>query len=157
MGFRLFGRRGKDAESAPPDPDRVNKRFGEHYPRLFAYLRSCVGGEIPAQDIAVRAFSQAFKQTSDTTSDDEFRTVLYRAARRMCRPALKDNRSGDDPLTGREREVISLVFDAGLSRSQIAYMFHFRESTISSLLMSGLQKLKEETSPAAATAYMNVA
>lgn len=157
MGFRLFNRGGNEADSTPPDPDHVSRRFDEHFPRLFAYLRTCVGGEIPAQDIAVRAFSQAFKRTSETTSDDEFRTVLYRGARKMCRPALKDGQSHDDPLSAREREVISLVFDAGLNRSQIAYMFQFRESTVSSLLMSGLRKLKAETSPAATTAYMSVA
>lgn len=160
MGFRftdLFNRKDKDVEAVRHQPDRVNRRFDEHFPRLFAYLRTCVGGEIPAQDMAVKAFSQAFNQTSESTGDDEFRTVLYRAARRMCRPALRNNKPQDDSLTTREREIISLVFDAGLSRGQIAYMFHFRESTISSLLMSGLRKLKEETSPAMTAAYMNVA
>jgi DNA-directed RNA polymerase specialized sigma24 family protein len=160
MGFRVsnpFNRKHADAGAVTPPPDRVNRRFDEHFPRLFAYLRTCVGGEIPAQDIAVKAFSQAFRQTSESTGDDEFRTVLYRAARRMSRPALRDKHSHDDALTTREREIISLVFDAGLSRGQIAYMFHFRESTISTLLMSGLRKLKAETSPAMTAAYMNVA
>jgi DNA-binding CsgD family transcriptional regulator len=49
------------------------------------------------------------------------------------------------------------VFDAGLSRDQIARLFRIREATVSALLMSGLRKLKEQTSPAAAAAYLKLA
>jgi DNA-directed RNA polymerase specialized sigma24 family protein len=153
MGIRFFGRNGHDSATAT-STDRVGERFNAHFPRLFAYVRACVGGEITTQDICVKAFSQAFGEAG-AGDDYAFRTALFRAARSMARPALKDNRASDS-LAPREREVLALVFDAGFTRREIADMFRFRESTVSSLLMSGLRKLKEETSPAVATAYASV-
>jgi DNA-directed RNA polymerase specialized sigma subunit len=52
---------------------------------------------------------------------------------------------------------MSLVFDAGLTRDQIAHVFHISETSVSSLLMTGLRKLKEQTSPAAVAAYNHLA
>src|SRR3989304_966897 len=84
--------------------------------------------------------------------------AYVRPARRLCRPALKQARVDDgDSLNRREREALSLVFDAGLTREQIARLFRIRESTVSALLMTGLRKLKEQTSPAAAAAYLKLA
>jgi DNA-directed RNA polymerase specialized sigma24 family protein len=143
----------------PQQADMVstNERFSAYFPRLFAYVRSCVGGDVPAQDIVVEAFSRAFRKAGGAGEGD-FRTVLFRTARHLCRPALRHNGCAtDDPLSPREREVISLVFDAGLTREQIAQMFHIRETTVSSVLLTGLGKLKEQTSSAAASAYLKLA
>ena len=157
MGLRLFKRNRRTEDSSPRKIDRVTERYNAYFPRLFAYVHSCVGGDMPTEDIIVQAFSRAF-QRAGNAGEDRFRTVLFRTARRLCRPALKHfGPDHDDSLNPREREVISLVFDAGLTRNQIAHLFRIREATIGSLLMTGLSKLKKQTSPAAATAYLKLA
>ena len=77
---------------------------------------------------------------------------------RLCRPALGDDGSSrDDPLSPREREIISLVFDAGLTREQIPRIFRVPEAMVSSGRLNGLRNLKEQTSPAVAAAYLRLA
>jgi DNA-directed RNA polymerase specialized sigma24 family protein len=155
LGFFKLGQEMTRPQQA--DASSTNERFSAHFPRLFAYVRSCVGGDVPAQDIVVEAFTRAFSKAGDA-GEDNFRTVLFRSARRLCRPALRrDGSARDDLLSPREREVISLVFDAGLTREQIARMFRIRETIVSSVLLTGLRKLKEQTSPAAAAAYLKLA
>jgi len=157
MGLNLFRRRQRSEATRPTDPGVVSERYNEYFPRLFAYVRGCVGGEMPAQDIVIQAFSRAFSHP-DSADEDRFRTVLFRTARRLCRPSLRQTRAdANDTLNRREREALSLVFDAGLTRDQIARLFRIREATVSALLMTGLRKLKEQTSPAAAAAYLKLA
>lgn len=155
LGFFKHGREMTRPQQA--DSGSTNERFSAYFPRLFAFVRSCVGGDMPAQDIVVEAFTRAFSKAGDGGEED-FRAVLFRTARRLCRPALtRDGGARDDPLSWREREVISMVFDAGLSRGQIARLFRIRETTVNSVLLAGLRKLKEQTSPAAAAAYLKLA
>ena len=157
MGLQLLRRKRQSETTRPADIGSVSERYNTYFPRLFAYVRACVGGDIPAEDIVIQAFSRAVSHP-DSADEDSFRTLLFRTARKLCRPALK--RAGadrDDTLNPREREALSLVFDAGFTRAQIASMFRIRESTVSALLMTGLRKLKEETSPAAAAAYLKLA
>lgn len=156
MGLNLFNRRQETQEAGPKGIERANEWYNNYLPRVFAYVHSCVGGQASTEDIVVQAFGQAF--TRADTDEDNFRTTLFQTAHRLCRPALKNGRAGDgDSLDSREHEVISLVFDAGLTRNQIARLIRLRETKVNSLLMSGLRKLKEQTSPAAATAYLNLA
>ena len=157
MGLKLLRRKQHTEATHPADMGGVNERYNTYFPRLFAYVRSCVGGEIPAQDIVIQAFSRAFSHR-DSADEDRFRAILFRTARRLCRPALKQPTvDGADSLNPHEREILSLVFDAGLTREQIARLFRIRESTAGTLLMTGLRKLKEQTSPAAAAAYLKLA
>lgn len=157
MGLAFFKHKQEMAGQQQADIGRTNERFSAYFPRLFGYVRSCVAGDVPAQDIVVESFSRAFSKAGNG-SESHFRTILFRTARRLCRPTLKDDSSGDDDsLSLREREVISLVFDAGLTREQVARLFHIRETTVSSALLTGLRKLKEQTSPAAAAAYLKLA
>jgi DNA-directed RNA polymerase specialized sigma24 family protein len=157
MGLGLFKRRQEMGHPQQADMGSTAERFNAYFPRLFAYVRSCVGGDVPAQDIVVEAFSRALRKAPDA-SEEDFRAVLFRTARQLCRPALKhDGTARDDPLSPREREVVSLVFDAGFTREQIARIFHIRETTVSSLLLTGLRKLREEASPAATAAYLRLA
>lgn len=157
MGLGFLKNRQEITRPQQTDTGIADERFGAYFPRLFAYVRSCVGGDVPAQDIVVEAFSRAFSKAGGAR-EEEFRAILFRTARRLCRPALRsDGSASDDPLSPREREVISLIFDAGLTREQIARMFHIRQTTVSSVLLTGLRKLKEQTSPAAAAAYLKLA
>ncbi len=157
MGLLFFTRRQRAEAPRSNNFTGVSERYNTYFPRLYGYVRTCVGGDVPAQDIVVQAFAQAFGRAG-SGDEDKFLSVLFRTARRLSRPAFRENRvdDGESP-DGREREIISLVFDAGLTRGQIARLFHIRETTVSALLMTGLRKLKEQTSPAAATAYLNLA
>ena len=157
MVFELFKRGQKTKGSGPTDMGSVNERYNAYFPRLFAYVYACVGPDKPAQEIVVQAFHRAF-QRAGSSDEDRFRTVLFRSARRMCRPVIKNRGSNDgDSLDPREHEVMSLVFDASLTRDQIAHVFHISETSVSSLLMTGLRKLKEQTSLAAVAAYNHLA
>jgi DNA-directed RNA polymerase specialized sigma24 family protein len=157
MGLGLLKHGQEMTRPQQADAGSTNERFSAYFPRLFAYVRSCVGGDVPAQDIVVEAFARAFRKAGDS-GEERFRAVLFRTAQHLCRPALRrDGPARDDPLSPREREVISLIFDAGLTREQIARMFRIRETTVSSVLLTGLRKLKEHTSPAAAAAYLRLA
>ena len=157
MGLNVLRRKQHTEATRPADMGAVSERYNAYFPRVFAYVRSCVGGELPAQDIVIQAFNRAFDHPR-SADEDCFRSVLFRTARRLCRPALKQARvDDDDSLNRREREALSLVFDAGLTREQIRRLFRIRESTVSALLMTGLRKLKEQTSPAAAAAYLKLA
>jgi len=157
MGLGFLKNRQEITRPQQTDTGITDERFGAYFPRLFAYVRSCVGGDVPAQDIVVEAFTRAFSKAGGA-SEEDFRAVLFRTARRLCRPALRrDESATDDPLSSREREIISLIFDAGLTREQIARMFRIRQTTVSSVLLTGLRKLKEQTSPAAAAAYLKLA
>src|SRR3972149_8460704 len=157
MGLKLLRRKQHTEAPRPADMGAVNERYNAYFPRVFAYVRSCVGGDMPAQDIVIQAFNRAFDHPR-SADEDCFRSVLFRTARRLCRPALNQARVDDgDSLNAREREALSLVFDARLTREQIRRLFRIRESTVSALLMKGLRKLKEQTSPAAAAAYLKLA
>jgi DNA-directed RNA polymerase specialized sigma24 family protein len=157
MGLAFLKHKQEMAGRQQGEMERTNERFSAYFPRLFAYVRSYVGGDVPTQDIVVESFSRAFSKAGNG-SERHFRTILFRTARRLCHPTLKDNSpSDDDSLSPREREVISLVFNAGLTREQIAQVFHIRETSVSSALLTGLRKLKEQTSPAAAAAYFKLA
>src|SRR3972149_159911 len=97
MGLKLLRRKQHTEATRPADMGAVDERYNAYFPRLFAYVRSCVGGEIPAEDIVLQAFSRAFSHP-DSADEDRFRTVLFRTARRLCRPALKQpTLDGDDP------------------------------------------------------------
>lgn len=158
MGLRFFNRRNQTEGSTKPRMSGVSERYNTYFPRLYAYVRTCIGGEVPTQDIVVQAFARAFNRAGNG-DEEKFRKVLFRTARRLCRPAFKANRvDGDEDFPSlREREILSLIFDAGLTRGEISSLFGIREATVSSLLMTGLRKLKEQTSPATAAAYLTFA
>jgi len=156
MGLAFMKRKLRQERPAP-EPAVDRGRFNEYYPRVFAYARSCVGGEVQAQEIALKAFTRAYIRSAHS-DEKEFRAVLFRQARRLCRPLLTENAVTDEgSLSHREREVLSLVFDAGLTRAEIAKLFGIRMETVADLLMNGMRKLNEQTSPAVAAAYLRLA
>src|SRR3990170_5904000 len=104
MGLKLLRQKQHTEATHPPDMGAVTERYDTYFPRVFAYVRSCVGGEIPAQDIVIQAFNRAFDHPR-SADEDCFRSVLFRTARRLCRPALKQARVDDGgSLNRRERE-----------------------------------------------------
>ena len=157
MGFLFQKREQKTEPLGSSDMASATERYESYFPRIFAYVYACVGRDKDAQEIVIKAFHRAF-QRAGSSDEARFRTVLFRSARRMCRPVMKNRRPDDgDSLDPREHEVMSLVFDAGLTRDQIAHVFRISETSVNSLLMTGLRKLKEQTSLAAVAAYNHLA
>ncbi len=154
MGLSLFG--GSRRRGAPPAIESaLQQRFGSYFPSLFAYARSWVNDDTAAREIVAEAFTGAFVRRPDLP-DEEFRLFLFGLARRLCRSAASRGARPNDPLSPREREVLSLRFDAQLSRSDIGCLLKVKEDAVTSTLVRGLKKLRANTSPAAVAAYLHL-
>lgn len=144
MGLSLLSR--IHHPGGPPASEQaMQERFGVHFPRLFAYARSCVDDDGVANEIVVEAFCRAFARCPELP-DGEFRLVLFGLARDLCHSAAGKTRE-DDPLSPRQREVLSLLFDAQLSRSEIGRLLKVKEEKVTSAVVQGLKKLRASTTP----------
>jgi hypothetical protein len=123
------------------------ERFGAFFSRAFACALSLTGNEARAREVVIEAFSRIFGDHGNL-SDDEFVVSLFHSLRELCR-ALPPNTAQADQLTGRERELLALVFDARLSRDVIRRITRTSEEGISSALLSALRKLRGDAVPAA--------
>ena len=83
MGLSFFSRNRETTEANPTDAASTDERYKAYFPRLFTYVRFCVGGDIPAQEIAVEAFTRAYSRAGDS-HEHRFRTVLFRTVRKRC-------------------------------------------------------------------------
>lgn len=154
MGLKTLAR-GRGGASPTVARDRLQSRYTAYYPRLFAYLHSCLGNDpAAAKELAVEAFAQAF-QRCPNSAEESFRDCLFAAAHRLCRRRMKSPSPGD-PLSPREREILSLAFDAQLSRREIAHLLRLKERTVTAAILRGLRKLRDQTSPAVLAAYLRV-
>ena len=99
-----------------------SERFAAYFPRLFAYACAATGDDEAARDVVVSAFSEEF------------------------------SRADNDGLTPREREVISLLFDAQLDRAQIGVLLGIRDEVVATTLVRGLRKLRTSFASAGAGA-----
>ena len=134
----------------------VQALFGAHFPRLFAYTRSCVRDDAAAGQIVAEAFCRAFARHPDAP-DGDLRLALFAAARRLCAAATTAHAQVDDPLSAREREVLSLLFEAQLSRGEIGRLLRMKEQAVNFALLRGLRKLRASVSPATVAAYLRLA
>jgi DNA-directed RNA polymerase specialized sigma24 family protein len=73
---------------------------------------------------------------------DEFEVDLFRTARAICQSGEYRVRRHNDGLTPREREVISLRFDAQLDRAQIGVLLSIRDEVVATTLVRALRKLR---------------
>jgi DNA-directed RNA polymerase specialized sigma24 family protein len=117
-----------------------SERFAAYFPRLFAYACAATGDDEAARDVVVSAFSEAFSRAD--TREDEFEIDLFRTARAICQSGEYRARRHNDGLTHREREVISLLFDAQLDRAQIGVLLGIRDEVVATTLVRGLRKLR---------------
>lgn len=117
-----------------------SERFEMYFSRLFAYACAATGDDEAARDVVVSAFSEAFARPD--AREDEFELDLFRAARAICQSGEYRVRRHNDGLSPREREVISLLFDAQLSRVQISALLGIRQEAVTSTLVRGLRKLR---------------
>ncbi len=140
MGLKSLG---STVSSGPVagEEEQWRRRFGIHFPRLFAYVRPWVSSDAQARDIVVEAFARAFNHPGEMT-DEEFPIVLFGLVREVCR---RGDRAAGRPyrgLTLREREVLGLVFDAQMCRETIARLLKMTEREVSTTLVRGLKKLR---------------
>ncbi|MGH8629789.1 MAG: RNA polymerase sigma factor, partial [Burkholderiales bacterium] len=127
------------ATSIAGTDDLERQRFEQFFPRLFAYAFSFVGDDAGARDVVIEAFSRAF--TFDRAlNDEQFPMALFAIARGMLHP---EGRKGpNDGLTPREREVVALLFDARLSRREVAALMRIGDEAVTAALLRGLRKLQ---------------
>jgi DNA-directed RNA polymerase specialized sigma24 family protein len=132
--------RANDGPRAGGRREVQSERFGTYFPRLFAYACAATGDDEAARDVAVSAFSEAFARPD--VREDEFELDLFRTARAICQSGEYRMRRHNDGLSPRERDVISLLFDAQLNRLQISALLGIRQDMVASTLVRGLRKLR---------------
>ena len=116
-------------------------RFLSYFPRVFAYALGTTGDEKAAKEVTIAAFARAFSLPD--MREHEFEVEVFRSARESGRAPVSRNRQSSDGLTPREREVMSLVFDAQLNRDQVARLLSLRPETVLGVLLKGLRKMRD--------------
>lgn len=139
-------------KAVPAEGQGHRQRFGQYFPRLFAYVRPWVGSDAQARDIAVDTFARAFSHPGEM-SDPEFAIVLFGLAREACHGRRQAAQRPGSGLTAREREVLGLVFDAQLGREEVARLLRIEERDVVGALVQGLKKLRSGTGSAQALAF----
>ena len=132
--------RANDGPRAGARREVQSERFRVYFPRLFAYACASTGDDEAARDVVVSAFSEAFARPD--VREDEFELDLFRTARAITQSGEYRMRRHDDGLSPRERDVISLLFDAQLNRLQISALLGIRQDAVASTLVRGLRKLR---------------
>jgi DNA-directed RNA polymerase specialized sigma24 family protein len=115
-------------------------RFETYFPRVFAYALSASGNDETARRITINAFAEAFSLPD--MREPDFEIEMFRIARGLARISRSQSRNADG-LTGRERDVISLVFDAQLQRDQVGSLLSLRPETVLGIMLKGLRKLRD--------------
>ncbi|MEX0682838.1 MAG: hypothetical protein WD904_03095 [Dehalococcoidia bacterium] len=113
------------------------ERFSQYFPRLFAYVYGLTGDEEASKEATIGAFATVVRE--DYVADDDFAVFVFTAARTLIRNRRSPSRDG---LTSREQEVVSLLFDAQLSRTEIARLLELEPEAVTSSLVTGLKKLQ---------------
>jgi DNA-directed RNA polymerase specialized sigma24 family protein len=145
-----FSRSTGEGPTAGARRDVQSERFATYFPRLFAYACAATGDDEAARDVVVSAFSDAFSRAD--AREDEFEIDLFRTARAICQSGEYRLRRHNDGLTPREREVLSLLFDAQLDRAQIRVLLGINEEVVATTLVRGLRKLRTSFSSSSAGA-----
>ena len=116
------------------------ERFGAYFPRVFAFAHATLGDEAAARDVVIETFGCLFAEDVDLPQQ-QFELLLFATARQVCRERAVSKRP-DDGLSAREREIVSLVFDAQLPQGQIAAVLGVKEETLAGALLRALKKLR---------------
>jgi DNA-directed RNA polymerase specialized sigma24 family protein len=125
--------------------DLREERFKAYFPRMFAFACSATGDDEAARDACVTAFASVFALPD--MREAEFEVELFRSARELCSNGEYRVRRYNDGLTPREREVISLVFDAQLELEKVGELLDMRPDVVSIALTRGLRKLRSKLAP----------
>ena len=109
------------------------RRFARYFPGVFAYVRAMSNDYATGVEKVVSAFEIALSESHD--DEEDFAFSLFTSARRLCGAV------GTTPDTC-EREVLSLTFDAQLTREQVADLLELPVDVVVSTLLSGLRRLE---------------
>lgn len=109
------------------------RRFARYFPGLFAYVRAMSDGYSTGVDKVVSAFELALSEPH--ADEDDFVLSLFAKARELCgvHGAAHDTS---------EREVLSLTFDAQLTREQVSVLLELPVSAVVATLLRGLRRLQ---------------
>lgn len=129
---------GRTKRTTPTDSRR--ERFSQHFPRLFAYVYGVTGNEETAREVTIASFTSVLN--ADALDEHDFTQALYTAARKLIR---KQRDARKDGLTANEREIMSLLFDAQLSRAEVAELLGIKDESLLATLVGGLKKLRDAT------------
>jgi len=135
--------------------DARRTRFGTYFPHLFAYAHSFTDDDAKARSIVVESFTRVLA-LSNAMSDEEFPLALFGIAREICHRTGAQGVEAENGLNSREREVVALVFDAQLSRTQIASLLRLTDGDVASVLLRGLRKLRAAMTPTRAPAFFRL-
>ena len=149
MGLRLS--RGNQSMDEISNGSR-RKRFGAYFPRLFAYAQANMGDEAAARGVVIEAFAAVFAR-QPVLDEDSFRIALFGVARDLCQ-AAPAARPVDSCLTSRERDVVSLLFDAQLTRGEVGSLIGAPEESVTGDLVRALKKLREVLGPATIPSFL---
>lgn len=128
-------------QSTPGGSDAgCRARFARYFPRLFAYVHSAVRDEVRARDIVADAFAAAYARYA-RSGDEEFCIWLFSGARNALQSGGFTPAS--DGLSSRERDVVSLLFDAQLTRREVGVLLSISEDAVANTLLKALRKLRE--------------
>lgn len=127
---------------AQKDPDMRRDRFSRYFPRLFSYAYGLTGDAETAKDATVAAFATVLKE--DQLTEPDFAHALFTAARHLC---LKHRSPSREGLTAIEQEIVTLLFDAQLSRAEVEQLLGVGPETVVTTLVSGLKKLRAFSPP----------
>jgi DNA-directed RNA polymerase specialized sigma24 family protein len=122
----------------------LEQRFGAYFPRAFAYTYSNLGNEAVACDLVAEAFGAVFTKHRHAT-DDQFRIELFQALRSLCH-GRKRAIPLDIGISAAERDVVTLVFDAGLSSDEAREVL--ADEAVAVRLMVALEKMRATSSQA---------
>ena len=110
------------------------RRFARYFPGLFAYVRAMsADGYSTGVDKVVSAFELTLSEPH--ANEDDFVLSLFANARKLCGV----NSAAHDTS---EREVLSLTFDAQLTREQVSVLLELPVSAVVSTLLRGLRRLQ---------------
>ena len=129
--------------------------FGAYFPQLFAYARSITDDDETAMEIVVESFTRTIA-CPDDLGDEGFPIALFGVASEIGRAVVSGGNQRKDALSAQEREVVALVFDAQLSRAQIASLLRVKDRDVGSALLRGLRKLRAAMTPSQAPAIFRL-
>ena len=139
-----MGRTRTVGATAPSGERAQRERFATYFPRVFAYVHSSIRDDTRSREIVIEAFARVFGR--DLLSDEDFPMALFSVTRDLCEEFRGNLDHARGVLTGPEREVLALLFDAQLTKGQVGDLLQIREDTVTSTLVHGLKKIKRVVS-----------